>query len=236
MQFLEYMLRTGRLQKVSCKKYAGALYGTLSRLAETPLSEIQSPKEFERIADCIVKLESFVTLNKTGNHMYSSALRWYREYLEAVEVRAAPEVEDIQALENDRTITETERLALTKARVGQGQYRRDLIRLWGGKCSVTHYGDTRLLLASHIKPWYLADNAERLDPHNGLLLTPNLDKVFDAGFITFDPSNRGRIVFSNTLREPEALGLSDTMSVPIEDERLAHYLREHKRTVFITER
>ena len=41
MQFLEYMLRSGRLQPV-CRKYAGALYGTLSRMAEMPLSEIES--------------------------------------------------------------------------------------------------------------------------------------------------------------------------------------------------
>ena len=57
---------------------------------------------------------------------------------------------------------------------------------------------------------------------------------FQHFFAKNDPI--GCLLFSNTLREPEALGLSDTMSVPIEDERLAHYLREHKRTVFITER
>lgn len=51
MQFLEYMLRSGRLQPVSCRKYAGALYGTLSRMAEMPLSEIESAHEFEQIAE-----------------------------------------------------------------------------------------------------------------------------------------------------------------------------------------
>lgn len=236
MQFLEYMLRSGRIQPVSCRKYAGALYGTLSRLAETPLSEIDSLEEFDRIAASLRHLDTFANLNKTGNNMYSSALRWFREYLEADESRLSAEVRDLEALQKDASITPTERLALTKARAGQGEYRRGLIRLWGGRCSVTHYGDVRLLIASHVKPWYLSDNAERLDPHNGLLLTPNLDKVFDAGFITFDPANRGRIVFSNTLREPEALGLSDTMFVPVSDQRLAAYLREHKRRIFVTER
>ena len=236
MQFLEYMLRSGRLQPVSCRKYAGALYGTLSRMAEMPLSEIESAHEFEQIAEGLRQLDAFSQLNKTGNHMYSSAIKWYARYLEAVEGRVLPEADDIEEIRRDRRLTETERVSLTKARVGQGQYRRDLIRLWDGRCSVTHYNDARLLLASHIKPWYLADNRERLDPHNGLLLTPNLDKVFDAGFITFDPANRGKIVFSNTLREPEALGLSDTMFVPIADQRLADYLREHKRTVFIMEK
>lgn len=74
MQFLEYMLRSGRLQPVSCRKYAGALYGTLSRMAEMPLSEIESAHEFEQIAEGLRQLDAFSQLNKTSNHMYSSAL------------------------------------------------------------------------------------------------------------------------------------------------------------------
>ena len=76
MQFLEYMLRSGRLQPVSCRKYAGALYGTLSRMAEMPLSEIESAHEFEQIAEGLKQLDAFSQLNKTSNHMYSSALKW----------------------------------------------------------------------------------------------------------------------------------------------------------------
>ena len=79
MQFLEYMLRSGRLQPVSCRKYAGALYGTLSRMAEMPLSEIESAHEFEQIAEGLKQLDAFSQLNKTSSHMYSSALKWKRE-------------------------------------------------------------------------------------------------------------------------------------------------------------
>lgn len=120
MQFLEYMLRSGRIQPVSCRKYAGALYGTLSRLAETPLSEIDSLEEFDRIAAGLRHLDTFANLNKTGNNMYSSALRWFREFLEADESRLSAEVRDLEALQKDMSITPTERLALTKARAGQG--------------------------------------------------------------------------------------------------------------------
>ena len=73
MQFLEYMLRSGRLQPV-CRKYAGALYGTLSRMAEMPLSEIESAHECEQMAEGLRQLDAFSQLNKTSNHMYSSAL------------------------------------------------------------------------------------------------------------------------------------------------------------------
>lgn len=80
----------------SCRKYAGALYGTLSRMAEMPLSEIDSVHEFEQIAEGLRQLDAFSQLNKTGNHMYSSALKWYARYLEAVEGRVLPEADDIE--------------------------------------------------------------------------------------------------------------------------------------------
>ena len=54
-----------------------------------------------------------------------------------------------------------------------------------------------LLVASHIKPWRDADNIERLDQYNGFLLLPNLDKVFDLGFITFRAT--GEIIVSKQI-------------------------------------
>ncbi|WP_439840223.1 HNH endonuclease [Aeromonas veronii] len=37
-----------------------------------------------------------------------------------------------------------------------------------------------------MKPWSkCANNAERLDGNNGLLLSPHIDKLFDRGWITF---------------------------------------------------
>ena len=42
---------------------------------------------------------------------------------------------------------------------------------------------TWILIASHIKPWRVSNNNERLDVYNGLLLLPNLDKLFDKGYI-----------------------------------------------------
>ena len=40
-------------------------------------------------------------------------------------------------------------------------------------------------MASHIKPWRVCSNAERLDGNNGLLLSPHVDKLFDQGWISF---------------------------------------------------
>jgi predicted restriction endonuclease len=53
------------------------------------------------------------------------------------------------------------------------------------------------LRASHIKPWAAADNDEKLDGYNGLLLSPHVDHLFDRGFISFKDS--GDILVSKEL-------------------------------------
>lgn len=89
-------------------------------------------------------------------------------------------------LEMIGTLDQTTRDALIKARVGQGKFRAALIERWGGKCSVTGLAHEEVLIASHIKPWSLCDSKrDRWSPANGLLLTPNLDKLFDTGLIGF---------------------------------------------------
>ena len=55
-----------------------------------------------------------------------------------------------------------------------------------------------LLRASHIKPWKACDtDFERLDVHNGLLLSALWDAAFDAGLVTFEDD--GRPCFSEAL-------------------------------------
>lgn len=74
MQFLEYMLRSGRLQPRLLQKVCGRTLRHALRMAEMPLSEIESAHEFEQIAEGLRQLDAFSQLNKTSNHMYSSAL------------------------------------------------------------------------------------------------------------------------------------------------------------------
>ena len=93
------------------------------------------------------------------------------------------------------SLTEKERDAYIKARIGQGVFREKLINLWQGACSVTGCEQLDILIASHIKPWSKCPTSkEATDMMNGLLLIPNLDSLFDKGFISFD--NDGAILFS----------------------------------------
>ena len=125
-------------------------------------------------------------------------------------------------------LKETEKEALIKIRIGQSKFRQNLIDYWKG-CSVTQYKDEKLLIASHIKPWKDSENYEKLDTYNGFLLTPNLDKLFDRGYISFD--DEGCILFSNLLNDKEDLFLNENMQVKIENEH-RKYLEFHRDNIF----
>jgi hypothetical protein len=130
-------------------------------------------------------------------------------------------------------LSETERDAIIKTRVGQGEFRDRLIERWKG-CSVTGCGLQSVLIASHIKPWkYCETTAERLGAANGLLLTPNLDKLFDRGLISFDENFR--IMFSRQLPSGFAQMLNVNKQMKIRDGHtdMAPYLSFHRQYIFV---
>lgn len=95
-----------------------------------------------------------------------------------------------------KALDKTEQEQIVVSRLGQGNFRRNVIRLWGS-CSVTGLQNVSLLRASHIKPWKDSDNNERLSPFNGLLLIPDYDFLFDRGYISF--KSDGNIMVSQRL-------------------------------------
>jgi|GEM_PF-170672 len=88
-------------------------------------------------------------------------------------------------IEGDLDVPSTEREQICKARRGQGEFRSNVFEIETG-CRLTGVTDDQFLIASHIKPWRHSNNRERLDGNNGLLLTPNADRLFDRGFISFN--------------------------------------------------
>ena len=139
---------------------------------------------------------------------------------------------EIKAVEDDDTIKITEKDSIVKSRIGQGIFRNNLIEYWHG-CAISQCPLTWMLIASHIKPWRDADNQERLDTYNGLLLLPNYDKLFDLGYISFNP--KGKIMCSRLLDkfDREAIGLtSDLHLVKLENQHLK-YLKYHNENCFL---
>lgn len=142
-------------------------------------------------------------------------------------------LDDIEQQEPTFPDNPTEREALRKSRLGQGVFRKRLEQLWDNKCSVTMLGNRSLLRASHMKPWSISSNEERLDPENGLLLMANLDAAFDSGLISFNDS--GNILISAEFPESEASSAGIypkmTLSKPITDAQ-KQYLLYHRKNVF----
>jgi putative restriction endonuclease len=141
-------------------------------------------------------------------------------------------IDDIQEIARNKRITETEKKALMLNRIGQGDFRKRLMTFWGEKCSITGFSNKDILRASHIKPWRVSNNKERLDVYNGFLLIPNLDILFDKGFISFGP--HGNIIFSPHLkqRDRKILGVSNNMKVTLQEEH-QKYLRYHRDNVLV---
>ncbi len=140
---------------------------------------------------------------------------------------------DIVALENDPSLIdqETTRKQLINARIGQGDYRRELDREWDSKCAVLGISNRSVLRASHAKPWKLANNAERLDKNNGLLLAAHLDALFDVGLITF--ASTGQMLIADELPQSDrdALNLGGALRKKPSPE-LADYLNFHQANCY----
>lgn len=126
-----------------------------------------------------------------------------------------------------------ERQATIRARVNQTEFRQNLINFWSGRCCVTGCSKTDILIASHIKPWRDCElNSECVDPFNGLLLVPNLDSLFDAGFISFQDD--GTIMMSPHLSPEDAriLGVSESTHISGLQEQHHMYLEYHRNNIF----
>jgi hypothetical protein len=139
------------------------------------------------------------------------------------------EVEDLAEIETRKDIGPTTKRTLIDARKGQGRFRAEVLQLWDNRCSVTGSSCGRAIRASHIKPWRDSTEEERLDPHNGLPLTANLDALFDAGLVSFDAN--GRLIVSPMLSiaEQEILGIGDQSLTKKLSAKTAAYLVYHRR-------
>lgn len=151
---------------------------------------------------------------------------------------APPAIEDPRLiaarleLEGDPTFTAantTERQQLVAARVGQGMFRADLLRYWDHRCAVSGCRVPEVLIASHIQPWSISTNAQRLDPYNGLLLAAHVDRLFDRGLISFSDQGEMIVAKGTPLPELAILGIPETARLSHFEPAHAAYLAEHRR-------
>lgn len=220
----------GKPMKIAIENAEGKIYRVLTTLGLGAYMHAVS-----RLAE--VGLDDTLADSMSGKSGYDS---WFVATPQMLAATATDEEIPIDAasdilgdLEDLRDLPETERQAIVLSRVGQGIFRKKLVGYWKG-CAVTGADCIPLLRASHIKPWRESTNVERLDAFNGLLLSPNIDAAFDAGYITFDQN--GRILLSEQVHGSPAFQLHINAKMKINaklirDEHRA-YLEYHRSEVF----
>jgi putative restriction endonuclease len=138
----------------------------------------------------------------------------------------------------------TQSKATVRVRRGQQFFRQTILNTYGIRCCISGISIPDLLVASHIKPWSICTDKERLDPQNGLCLSALHDAAFDGGLITLD--ERFRLVLSKHLKsylpqpalkqnfvayEGKAIRLPEKLAEPAQD-----LLEYHRTTLFVDAR
>lgn len=94
----------------------------------------------------------------------------------AIEKKFAEELKGTEHLKGEYKLREV------KTRVNQNIFRQIVMANYDNKCAITGIDIPDLLVASHIIPWS-KNEEERLNPENGICLSPLYDRAFDKGYI-----------------------------------------------------
>ena len=201
-------------------------------------------KQIYDVAPLFKKFEG-LTPHKTINERVQRDKRFYKilpglyglvNHLDKIPLEYQPnDFLDKEILKNpiQVEIENTSKIIQQTIRVGQEKFRRNLLDEISF-CPITGITDRRILTASHIKPWRVSNNNERLDKNNGFIFSPTIDKLFDIGLISFENNK--------TLLISKALDKSNIISIGIEPKRVydklpienrVQYLEYHRNFIFL---
>lgn len=231
--FYHYMVKFGGIAKktsgdyVTRMKFLAHDYSLDETLTKEKIDEILRQEDFKRQERSVYTSKKSLSDFRAGLNKFLSFINsdYHKRIADSI-------ITEIKAVENDNTIKMTEKDSIVKSRIGQGIFRKGLIEYWHG-CAISQCPLTWMLIASHIKPWRDADNQERLDPYNGLLLLPNYDKLFDLGYISFN--SKGKIMYSRLLDkfDRETIGLTNNLHLVKLEEQHLKYLKYHNDNCFL---
>lgn len=188
----------------------------------------------------------------TGRHGMDSGAKsckpFWNEYVNDRE-RLAYEAQRIRASLLKRPIEETlsltpsdfigkDREAVIRARVNQSVFRTMILTNYENKCAVTGIDIPELLVASHIIPWS-DDTSNRLNPENGICLSPLYDRLFDRGLISVDDDYTIMLSYELKQRADQAYFAAHfapidrkQINMPIEHRPNLEFLNYHHTHIF----
>lgn len=150
MTFEQWLQCVGKSPK-SAKNYRQAIEVSISNwaiqfnLIEEPLIHVKDFNDFKLLAEKIKSTDIFSIFNSKGKGMYSAALKHYAAYLDDFTGQSLSD--DIANVISEPSISKTEKAQLINARIGQGEFRKNLLVQWKG-CSITGFKNPRFLVAS----------------------------------------------------------------------------------------
>lgn len=242
-KFENWMMRNTVLSNSSISKYSSAI-STISK-DMIKLNVISSPLFNMSLSDLtfyipkILNNDFFYEKNKRGNYMYSNALKQFRGFMTIEQDTLKVDDGDrvnliIEKIQKDYTISITERKELIKARMGQGVFRDSLLQKYNNSCLISGINFKHVLVASHIKPWIVSNNDERLSSENGLLLSATYDKLFDGGYISFNSDGKIWISSLISMENRKRMNIDSSVKIDLKaSNELLLNLEYHRDTVFI---
>lgn len=114
-------------------------------------------------------------------------------------------------------------------RLGQKNFRNRVLGLWGGRCVLT--GHSAHVEACHLKPHSLCGEADRMNPYNGIPLSPSPHKLYDNRKISFSETGRLLRSYLLPLEELTSVGIDPTTVVPLLEENL-EFVKWHRENAF----
>lgn len=201
------------------KKFAVSKYGELGALRRAVEARRDGLLEFiSSLEDAVVdaNIEAITFYDDILTH-----LRGYSDFDEQ-----SPLVEIVR----QHGVVATTKLEKILKRIGQQTFRREVLMYFNNSFAVT--GSEILVRASHIKPWRIASDQERIDPANGLALSPVYDAAFYLGLISF--SATGGIMISSKFGTQSArLGITGEERLARLHETHHAYLDWHRKNIFL---
>ena len=129
-----------------------------------------------------------------------------------------------------------ERIAEAKIRIGQGSFRKMILRNYNCRCCITGLDIPTVNRASHIIGWADPKGKKiRMDPRNGLCLSATYDAAFDKHLISLDDDYR--IILSKEIKDHYSSQSvqtyfrskeGDPITLPDDYRPLQSYLKVHR--------
>jgi putative restriction endonuclease len=129
----------------------------------------------------------------------------------SIEIKYNDVLKDISDLKGETVLRQV------KTRVNQSVFRQMVLNNYNTKCAITNIDIPQLLFASHIVPWS-QNEKERLNPENGICLSPLYDKAFDRGLIAINTNYE--VIISSDLKSKNATSFYKDHFASIENKKI----------------